>query len=153
MSPCGLPEKWQTHSPVTTPVGLSLYGEAKLGPELAAIEGKLIAQDNPGKWVLAWNGTIEAEWEGERYDEAKGEFEQSFGASYQFIPAVLAGLEILHEVEYKDWSKWGDHALYAGPNISYQTLRWWITVTPLFQLTDVANESDFQLRVIFGISF
>ena len=139
--------------PVTEPVGLALYGETRFGPELAVLEGKLLVQANLGKWVLGWNGTIEAEWEGERYDEAKGEFEQSFGASYQFTPALLAGFELLHEVEYKDWSRWSDHTVYAGPNLSFRTTRWWITLTPLFQLTNVGNEADFQLRMIFGFDF
>jgi hypothetical protein len=139
--------------PITEPVGLALYGEIKLGPELAVLEGKLLVQANAGKWVLGWNGTIEAEWEGERYDEAKGEFGQAFGASYQFTPALLAGFELLHEIEYEDWSRWSDHAVYAGPNMSFRTTRWWITVTPMIQLTNVDTEPDFQLRMIFGFDF
>jgi hypothetical protein len=139
--------------PVTEPVGLSLYGETKIGDEVFALEGKLIAQLNVGKWVWAWNGTIEAEWEGQDYDEDKGEFEQTFGGSYQFTPALLAGFELLHEVEYEDWSEWSDHAVYAGPNFGYRTTSWWITVTALGQLTDVDEESDFQLRLIFGFDF
>ncbi len=139
--------------PVTDPVGLALYGEVKLGDELLELEGKLIAQKDIGKWVVAWNGTIEAEWEGSDFDQDKGKLEQSLGASYQFSPGLLGGFELLHEVEYEDWSRWGDHVLYLGPNLSYRPGQWWATITPLAQVTDVDSEPDFQIRVIFGIDF
>ena len=139
--------------PVIDPIGFALYGELKLGDELVELEGKLIAQKEFGKWVLAWNGTIEAEWEGPDLAEDKGKFEQTFGASYQLSPRLLTGFELLHEVEYDDWSDWGDHALYLGPNLSYHTGQWWTTITPLLQVTDVDSEPDFQLRLIFGFDF
>ena len=68
-------------------------------------------------------------------------------------PALLAGFELLHEIEYEDWSAWSDHVVYAGPNFGYRTSTWWITVTALGQLTDVDEEPDFQMRVIFGFDF
>lgn len=139
--------------PVTEPIGSALYGEFKFGDELLELEAKIILQKNFGKWVFAWNGTIEAEWEGEHFDEDNGVFEQTLGASYQFSPSLLVGFEALHEIEYEDWSQWGDHAVYLGPNMSYRAQDWWITVTPLFQVTDVDSESDFQLRLIFGFDF
>ena len=139
--------------PTTEPLGLSLYGETRIGPELLELEGKLILQANLGKWVFAWNGTIEAEWEGSNFSEDKGVFQQTIGGSYQFTPTLLAGFELLHEVEYEDWSRFGDHAVYGGPNLSYRARGWWITVTPLVQFTDVDSEPDFQLRLIFGIDF
>ena len=139
--------------PVTEPLGLALYGEIKVGDALLELEGKLIVQKNVGKWVLAWNGTIEAEWEGQRFDEDNGKFEQVLGASYQFTPRLFAGFEVLHEVEYEDWSQWSDHAVYVGPNFSYRTERWWVTITPLLQVTDLDDEPDIQTRLIFGFDF
>ena len=139
--------------PVTEPFGLALYGELKLGDELVELEGKLIVQKDIGQWVLAWNGTIEAEWEGPDLAEDKGKLEQTFGASYQLSPKLLTGFELLHEVEYEDWSDWGDHVLYLGPNLSYRPGQWWTTITPLIQVTDVDAEPDFQLRLIFGFDF
>jgi hypothetical protein len=144
---------YQLSDPVTKPLGLAAYGEVKLGPELFALEGKLIAQIHAGKWIYAWNGTIEAEWEERGYTETKGEFEMTYGASYQIMPSLLAGFEMLHEVEYKDWATWSDAALYAGPNLSFRTMKWWITVAPLFQVTNVNSEPDFQLRFLFGFDF
>ncbi len=139
--------------PVTEPFGLALYGELKLGDELVEIEGKLIVQKNIGKWVFAWNGTIEAEWEGPDLAEDKGKFEQTFGGSYQFSPKFLGGFELLHEIEYEDWSDWGEPVLYLGPNFSYRAGQWWTTITALTQVTDVDAEPDFQLRLIFGFDF
>ena len=139
--------------PVTDAIGFALYGELKLGDELVELEGKLIAQKDIGQWVLAWNGTIEAEWEGPDLAEDKGKLEQTFGASYQLSPKLLTGFELLHEVEYEDWSDWGDHVLYLGPNLSYRPGQWWTTITPLIQVTDVDAEPDFQLRLIFGFDF
>ena len=139
--------------PVTEPFGLALYGELKLGDELVEIEGKLIVQKDIGEWVFAWNGTIEAEWEGPNLDEDKGKFEQTLGGSYQFSPKLLGGFELVHEVEYDDWSDWGDQVLYLGPNLSYRPGQWWTTITALTQVTDVDAEPDFQLRLIFGFDF
>lgn len=139
--------------PVDDDFGLAIYGEVKLGDELFELEGKLILQKNIGKWVFAWNGIMEAEWEGSNYDEDKGEFGQTIGASYQFSPKLTAGIELLHEVEYDDWSRWKDHVVYLGPNVSMRTPNWWITVTPMFQVTDIDSEPNFQARFIFGFDF
>jgi hypothetical protein len=139
--------------PVTDPLGAAVYGEIKLGDQLIELETKLILQKNVGKWIFAWNGTLAAEWEGSNYSEDKGELEQSLGGSYQISPRVLVGFELLHEIEFDDWSEWEDHAVYLGPNVSYRTEAWWITATPLVQLTDVESEPNFQLRFIFGFDF
>lgn len=139
--------------PVEDSIGTALYGEFKIGDELLELEGKFIVQKNVGKWVLGYNGIVEAEWEGSHFDEDKGEFAQTFGASYQFSPTFLAGFELLHEVEYEDWESWGDHAVYAGPNFSYRAEGWWVTVAPLVQLTDLAGEANFQTRILIGIDF
>jgi len=143
-------------NPTTDLLGSALYGEIQLGDRKFELEGKVILQKNIGRWVLAYNATIEAEWEGEtswHFDERKGVFEQTAGASYQFSPRFLVGAEILHEIEFEDWSETGDHVVYAGPNASWRTKGFWVTVTPLFQLTGLSSEPDFQTRLIVGIDF
>ena len=140
-------------SPVEDIVGIGLYGEIKLGEELFVLEGKVLLQKNIGPFILVYNGTIEAEWEHEDYRDKKAEFANSLGFSYEIIPAVSVGVELLHEIEYDDWSQWGDHVVYFGPNASYRGKGWFVTVTPLFQITDVAGEANFQVRLIFGIHF
>jgi len=145
--------KYNLTDPTTDWLGTALYGEFKMGDELIELEGKIIIQKNLGPVVLAYNATLEAEWEGPRYDDDKGLFEQTLGASYQFTPRYLAGVELLHEIEFDDWEETGDSAVYAGPNFSYRAKGWWVTVTQLFQLTDVDGEVDFQTRLLFGADF
>ncbi len=140
--------------PTADAFGLALYGEYKGGPELHEIEAKLLLQKNVGSWVFAWNGIIEAEWEEQTTGfEESGEIAQSLGASYQFSPSLTAGVELLHEIPLPGWDEADDDVLYLGPNVSYRSGSWWITVTQLFQVTDVGSEADFQTRLIFGFDF
>ena len=143
----------QLTDPTVDSLGVALYGEFKGGDELLEVETKLILQKNIGQTIFVWNGTFEAEWEGERYDEDKAVLEQTFGVSYQVVPQLTIGGELIHEVEYEDWDHWGDHVAYLGPNVSYRQKQWWMTIAPLFQVTDVSEEPNFQTRMIFGIDF
>ncbi len=139
-------------SPTTDPLGLALYGEVKVGDELFELEGKLIAQKNIGAFVIAYNFILEAEWEGSNYDEDKGELAQVAGISYQFSPSFTAGVEFVHEFGIPDWRGIdGKAGVYLGPNFSYSAPKWWVTLTPLFQVSDIEDEPDFQMRMIFGI--
>ncbi len=141
-------------SPVTDPVGLALYGELKVGHQLLEVEGKFIAQKNFGPVVVAYNFILEAEWEGSHFADDNGTLQQTAGISYQFSPHFLAGLELLHEVRIPDWAgARGKGVFYLGPNVSYRAKKWWATLTPLFQVSDVEDQADFQMRLIFGFSF
>ena len=140
--------------PVTDSIGSALYGEIKLGDQLFELEGKLLLQKNIGKWVFAYNLIMEAEWEHDRYADDKGEFGQTFGISYEVTPEFLVGVEATHEVEFDDWEHTGPSVFYLGPNMSYRTKdSWWITITPMFQLTDIEDEPEFQTRFLFGFFF
>jgi hypothetical protein len=139
--------------PTADPLGMAIYGEAKIGDELFELEGKFIAQKNLGAWTIAYNATLEAEWEEDDYTEDNGALEQSAGVSYQFSPSLSAGVELLHEVHMPDWAgARGKGVLYLGPNMSYRAERWWATITPLFQVSDVEDEPDFQMRLLVGIN-
>ena len=140
-------------NPTTDLLGLALYGEVRGGPEELELESKVILQKNLGRFVVAYNGTLEAKWEGDRLEEKGGELAQSFGVSYEISPTWLVGAEFLHEIDIPDWSEAEDSILYGGPNLSYRRGNWWATLTPLAQLTNVASEVDFQTRLIFGFSF
>ncbi len=138
-------------SPVTDPIGLALYGEVAVGDEKLKLEGKLIVEKDLGPLVLAYNAIIEAEWEGHHFVEDKGEIEQTLGISYQFSPRFMVGAELLHELAMPDWAGiQGKGVLYAGPNFSYRAEKWWATLTPLFQVSDVESEPDFQMRLLVG---
>ncbi len=141
-------------NPVTDPIGLALYGEIGIGDEKLKLEGKLLLQKNFGPVVLAYNAILEAEWEGHHFDEDKGEIEQTLGISYQFSPKFMVGAELLHEFAMPDWAGiQGKGVLYAGPNVSYHAEKWWATLTPLIQVSDVDDEPDFQMRLLVGFPF
>src|SRR5713101_157069 len=51
-------------NPTTDLLGLALYGEVRGGPEEVELESKVILQKTIGHLVVAYNGTLEAKWEG-----------------------------------------------------------------------------------------
>lgn len=141
-------------NPVTDPIGIALYGEVGLGDEKAKVEAKLLLQKNVGLWIFAWNGVVEFEWEGDDYHEDKMVFEQSAGVSYQLTPQFNLGAELIWEKTRDDFAHWEDDELYLGPNFSYRSKGpWWITVTPVHQITDVHSAPDIKVRMIFGWHF
>ena len=140
-------------NPTTDTIGSAIYGEVAWGDDKFKLEGKLLLQKNIGKWIIGWNGIVEAEWEGTDYSETKGEFEQTLGASYQVNPKLSVGVELLHAVEYARWADWKEASVYIGPNVSYSQGKWWATITPMFQVTDNAGDADLQVRLLVGYNF
>lgn len=140
-------------NPTTDFLGLALYQEVRAGPEVLELESKVILQKNLGRFVVAYNGTLEAAWEGDKLEERAGEFSETVGVSYEITPAWLLGAELLHEIDIPDWSHVEASVVYAGPNLSYRRGTWWATATPLVQLTGISSEVDVQTRVIFGFNF
>jgi hypothetical protein len=140
-------------NPNTDWLGSALYGEVKLGDELFVLEGKLLLQKNIGPWILAYNAIVEAEWEGRGYHEQVGVLEQTLGVAYNFTPTFSLGAELLHEIEFEDWSEAGEHVLYVGPNASWRKGNTFVAGTVLFQATDLDGEPDVQTRLILGWHF
>ena len=140
-------------NPVADPIGLAVYQEFQGGYRRFESESKLLAQKNLGKFVVAYNATLEAEWEGEDLEERTGEFQQSLGLSYEISPRLLIGAEFIHELEYPEWGEAEPGRFFAGPNISVRHGSWWATMTALGQITREGGEPDLQVRTIFGFSF
>jgi hypothetical protein len=141
-------------NPVTDPIGLSVYEEIKGGDRVFELETKLIAQKNFGPWIVAYNVTLEAVWQGEHWRDRSGEFQQALGISREISPSFSVGAEMLHEFVFDDWRD--DKRIrnvFVGPNVSYRRGRWFVTVTALVQATSTSDEADFQLRTIFGTGF
>ncbi len=137
-------------------IGSALYGEVLLGPEKFALEGKLLLQKNFGPLAFVYNFVLEAEWEGESLralNERVGVIENTLGVSYQVSPSFLVGAEALHEVEFADWEKAGDHVLSAGPNVSFRKGNFFATATGLVQITSVKDAPDTQVRLLLGYHF
>ena len=140
-------------NPVADPVGSAIYGEIRKGGEFLELEGKIILQKNIGRWVFASNTTIEAKWEGEHLSENGGEFSQALGASYEFSPHFLVGAELLYEVDLPGWAGAANQPVRIGPNVSYRHGAWWVTVTPMVQVTRLSDEPNLEVRAIFGVGF
>jgi hypothetical protein len=140
-------------NPVADPLGISLYQEISGGRRAFESESKLIAQKNFGPLILAYNLTLEAEWEDEGLREHNGELQQAFGISYELSPRVSVGAEMLHEVLLPVWrTSEAENNFFLGPNVSYRGDRWFATVTALAQTTRTEGEPDYQVRLIFGVS-
>ncbi len=141
-------------SPVIDPVGLALYQEVRLGERLLELESKVIAQKDYGPWIVAYNATLEAVWEGEGWNSRSGEFQQVLGVSREICPSFSVGLELLHEFIFPDWrDQERTRNLFVGPNASYRRGKWFVTVTALAQATQTESEPGFQVRGIFGAAF
>jgi hypothetical protein len=140
-------------NPVIDPIGFSVYEEIKAGDRLFELESKVIAQKNFGRWIAAYNATLEANWEGDDLRDRNGELAQAAGISYEINPRWSLGGEILHEVAFPEWSEAARSVVWLGPNASLRVGRWWATVTALTQATAVSEEPDFELRTIFGYAF
>ena len=140
-------------NPAADPIGISLYQEIGAGRRFFASETKLIAQKNFGPLIVAYNLTLEAEWEEEGLRERTGEIQQALGASYEVSPRVSVGAEMLHEILLPAWkSSEAENNFFLGPNVSYRGDRWFATVTALAQTTRTEGEPDYQVRLIFGFS-
>lgn len=141
-------------NPTTDFIGSAVYLEVAAAKSLLEIEGKLLLQKNFGPLIVAYNAIIEGEWEGVHLsDERKGEFAQTLGVSYALNHHFSIGAELLHEIELPDWESAEDSIVFAGPNVSVQSGRFFATAACLFQLTDIAGEPDVQTRLILGFSF
>ena len=150
----GLELIYNLTNPVIDPVGLSIYQEYKGGYRLFEWESKVILQKNIGRWILAYNATVEAVWEGEDLAETEGEIVQALGASYEISPRFSVGLEMVHEIVLPEWrDEENIRNFFIGPNASYRRGHWFVTSSILAQATDTSGEPDFQWRTIFGIGF
>ena len=144
---------YQLQAPNPDQFGVALYGEIKHGSEFLELEGKLLFEVELEKVNLLYNFTLEAEWEGQDFDEDKGKIVNSFAITYQPDPTITFGVQALWEIEFPDWSEQGDDVVSIGPSIAWQSDGWWVSVSPLFQVTNVDSEPDLQVRLLFGIDF
>jgi len=143
-------------NPATALCGAALAAEVAVGDRSAALEGKLILEKKFGKWIVGWNGSLEAEWAGNRlgdlHDPA-GELKQSLGIAYDTTPWATVGVEMLHTVPLHNWHGPADASLYAGPSATFRHKNFRATVAALFQTTDRNAEPSMQLRTILGLEF
>ncbi len=149
----GLEGIYTLTNPATDWLASALYGEVLIGPEAFKLEGKLLLQKNFGSFTLVYNAIIEAEWEGQGYDEKVGVWENTLGLCYNISPGFSIGVEAVHELEFEDWADAGDHVVFVGPNLSWRSKNCYATLAGLFQASNVDGEPESQVRLLLGFDF
>lgn len=144
---------WQIQAPTLDDIGFALYGEIKYGDDFFELEGKLLFEMELDQVNILYNCTLEAEWEGQHLDDDKGVLENAIAITYEPDPNITYGVQAIWEIEFPGWSQQSDDVVYVGPSIAWQSEGWWITISPLFQATNVQSEPDLQVRFMFGIDF
>lgn len=155
-------------SPYKDPLGLALYFEPTIGPDIRELEGKIIVQKNflDDRLVWAANLIFAAEWErttgdptldpedpGSRPSWEKAiEVELATGLSYRFAPGWFVGIEFRNHNEFAGHSlSHPEHsAFFLGPNLHYATGPFWATLTVLPQLPIAAAYTPDQRAVRVG---
>jgi len=140
-------------NPSTCVLGSALYAELLIGDDLIEAEAKLLLEKRFGKVGFVYNVILEAEWEGENFDEQTGEFSQTVGVSYEVSKRLSVGIEALHAVEMPDWKETEPAQFYIGPNVAYRQGRFFATLAWLWQTTHLEGEPDFRPRLICGFEF
>ena len=150
-------------SPYIDPVGLAIYVEPLIGPQVRELESRIILQKSfyDDRLVFAFNITHHFEWrylhgdlsltpaDDEFYDHWDKETDLNFGigASYRFAPGWAAGLELINEHEWAGFDLFDSGlktnvAYYLGPNIHYANEHVFATLSVVDQLPwgeDYAN--------------
>lgn len=153
-------------NPAENPVGLSLYLEPTYSGDEAAFEQKILLGQRHGDWKWALNLIHETEWE-DNFHKIVGEFEATFGLSYQLTKNLWLGGEARNVNEMPEYKEWESSAVYVGPAIHYRRENWWATLTVLPQVWgkdydgntdgtsgfDLAHNERINVRLIFGIHF
>lgn len=134
-------------------VGSAAFGEFRIGDEIVALEGRLILDKKIEQIRFAYNLGLEAAWTGSSYQHDDGLLTNAIATAYHLSPEFTLGAELVHEAPIPDWHDFAKSVVWLGPNASYQNQQWWITLTPLFQVTNVDTEPDFRTRLLFGITF
>jgi hypothetical protein len=150
-------------SPYIDPVGLALYVEPTIGPQLRELETRIILQKNflDDRLVFAFNATLMQE---ERFlhadpsappgtEEATDHWDKesdvnfAIAGSYRFAANWSAGLELQNEREWAGFNPFASGKLtnvgyYFGPTLHYAGEHVFATLTLLGQLPwaeDYAN--------------
>jgi len=170
----GISNEWKLklRDPVADPFGLALYFEWGASTKELELEAKVIADKRSGNFLVAFNASIEPEWEfevesGSDKVEAENEsigFEFNLAGAYFLSQRTTLGIEVRNANAYVPGEGHEYSALFAGPAVSYAAESWWATLTLLPQVAKLkGTEADagrnlvlsdlekFEARLIFGM--
>lgn len=143
-------------NPLTDPIGLALYVEPEIGPDVRELETRVIVQKNfmDDRLILAGNLMAKSEREegADSEVERASAIDTSAGFSYRFTDNWSAGLEYRNHQEFLGYH-FADRehsAHFIGPNLHYATRKWWVTAAWRHQLPMVQTFSDDQHDVVQG---
>jgi len=144
---------FQLQAPTPDQLGAALYGEIKYGNDFVELEGKLLFEMEVDQVNFLYNLTLESEWEGESLDENKGVLQNAFAVTFSPDPSITFGVQAIWEIEFPEWHEQGEDVVSIGPSFAWQNDGWWVSISPLFQVTNVDSKPDLQVRFLFGIDF
>ena len=140
-------------------LGVGVLLEGQVGPRLAGYEGRLIADEQLGSLLVAFNlfggGVVQL--------ERRSTFTASFGATaavgYFVTPDLVTSLEVRNENGYS--GQLDRSVLYLGPTVSYASTRFWLTLAVQPQIAafkgatagyrlDVTQNEYVQARLLLG---
>ena len=161
-----LENRYMLLNPAAHPIGLTLYLEPRYSGEEAEVEEKIIIGQRHGDWKWALNLTHATEWD-DNFHETEGEFELTFGVSYDFAKRWSVGLELRDHNELPDYAVWENTAVFLGPVLSYRQEKWWAALTILPQIyganfsgdpdshhqLELEGHERVNIRFILGVSF
>lgn len=126
-----------------------LYVEWIHKPDEIEFEQKIILAKVIGKFVSSLNFTFEQERENS--GEWEYIFAPSLGLGYKIAPWFTFGAEALAHTEVVE-GKVEHTAFFAGPTVSFVQAKSFITLSFLYQATDILDEHDrIMTRMLLGI--
>jgi hypothetical protein len=154
-------------NPAEHKVGLTLYFEPRFAGNEAELEEKIILGQRCGDWKWAFNLTHATEWETSLHEPEEGEFEASFGITRRLGRHWSLGIEARDHNEIPQYSEWENTAFYLGPVATFQTEKWWATLTVMPQVVganfsgnvdsnhslELEGHERWNVRLIVGIPF
>lgn len=169
----GFSNEWKLklRDPVADPFGFALYFEWGATTDEIEAEAKIIADKRAGKWLHAFNASIEPEWEfavksgtNDVGTENAINFEFNLASAYFLKPSTSLGVEVRNHNLYLSDGGYQHSALFAGPVVSYSSEAWWTTLTILPQVAKLkGSEADkgnnlvlsdlekLEIRLLFGV--
>lgn len=148
--------------PYTHPVGVALYLEPAIGPDVREIEAKILLDSHflDDRLIFAVNPIVEWEWQRDHTGlpfERGTELTLIAGASYRFAPGWFGGVEFEAKRE-GDGALFGDafhpaaDSFRIGPTLHYAQDNWWVTLGWLAQLPTAAQLNDEPGEVVDGFA-
>jgi len=146
-------------NPNTDPVGLSLIAAVEAGEGSLAFNTIFIVQKDFDKWVVGYNLALETSIDNVfrgagQATTTTGTLTNAFGLSYVPTPGLKVGGELSLDLDFDNWSKHTDTALFAGPVINWiPNNNWWVTAGVDFLVNNTPDAPRWRAIVVIGYFF